>query len=164
MAEIDWQELFALSVSPLELFLRGSLIYLFLFAVFRIIRRNVGSIAIADILLLVIVADAAQNALAGEYRSVTDGIILISTIIGWNVLFDWLAFRFPALRRLLEARELLLMRNGRLIERNLRREFITPEELDSKLREHGIEDKCRVKAAYLESDGSISIIENKPDL
>jgi uncharacterized membrane protein YcaP (DUF421 family) len=162
MQAIDWQELFALSVSPLELFVRGSMIYLFLFAVFRLIlRRDAGAIAIADVLFLVIIADAAQNALAGEYRSVTDGIILISTIIGWNLLFDWLAFRFPRLRRILEAKELLLIRDGRFIHRNMRREFLSVKDLESKLREHGIEDKREVKAAYLESDGNVSVIRKR---
>lgn len=85
-------ELFALTVSPVELFIRGSIIYLFLFAVFRtILQRDTGTVSIADVLLLVLVADAAQNAMAAECRSVSDGLILISTILGWNLLFDYLA-------------------------------------------------------------------------
>ena len=162
MPPIDWQQMFALSVSPFELMIRGSLIYLFLFVVFRLIlRRDVGSVAMADVLVLVLVADAAQNGMAGEYRSVTDAIVLLSTIIGWNVLFDWLTFRSPALRRLLEARELLLVSDGRYIHRNLRREFLSIEDVQSKLREHGVDNVSAVKAAYMENDGSISVIKKK---
>lgn len=99
----DWQELFGLSVSPWELVIRGSAVYWFLVLVFRfVLRRDAGSLGLADILLLVIIADAAQNAMAGEYRSITDGLILISTIIGWNVSIDWMCYRSATLRRVFE--------------------------------------------------------------
>lgn len=159
---IDWNQVFALGVSPLELVVRGTLIYWFLFVVFRtVLQRDVGAVGIADVLLLVIVADAAQNAMAAEYRSVTDGLILISTILGWNLLFDWLAYRFPRLRRLLQPREIRLIRDGQVLHRNLRREFITLEELQAKLREQGVTDPAEVEVAYMESDGAVSVIKRK---
>lgn len=71
MFEVPWRALFALSVPPVELVVRGTAIYWFLFLIFRVVlRRNVGAVAIADVLLLVIVADAAQNAMAGDYKSI----------------------------------------------------------------------------------------------
>jgi uncharacterized membrane protein YcaP (DUF421 family) len=70
--DIDWHSLFTFSVAPLELVIRGSAVYWFLFLVFRLVlRRDVGAIGIADVLLLVLVADAAQNAMAGDYRSIS---------------------------------------------------------------------------------------------
>src|SRR5262249_19697143 len=135
---VDWHSLFALSVAPLELIVRGSVMYWFLFLIFRfLLKRDVGAVGIADILLLVIVADAAQNAMGGQYRTVTDGCILVSTIIGWNIAFDFLAYRFPALRRVLQPRPLCLVRHGMPLRHNMRREFISDDELQSKLREHG---------------------------
>jgi len=158
--DIDWQGLFAFSVSPLELVVRGSAIYAFLFAVFRVLlRRDVGSIAVADVLLLVLIADAAQNAMAGEYRSISDGIVLVSTIIGWNVLIDWLAFRFERVRKLIEPRALPLVRDGRILHRNLRQEMVSVEDLLAKLREHGVEDVAQVRLAHLEGDGEVSVIK-----
>jgi len=155
----DWSSLFVLTVSPVELFVRGSIVYLFLFLVFRtILQRDIGTVGIADILVLVLVADAAQNAMAAEYRSVSDGLILISTILGWNLLFDFLAYRSPRLRRLLQPPEICLVRDGRIIHRNLRREFLTEDDLHAKLREHGINDLAEVRLAYMESDGTISVI------
>jgi uncharacterized membrane protein YcaP (DUF421 family) len=156
----DWQELFGLSVAPLELVVRGSAIYWFLVLVFRLVlRRDTGSVGMADILLLVIIADAAQNAMAGEYRSITDGIILISTIIVWNVVIDRLSYYSPTLRRLFEPEAVPLIRNGRVFWRNLRREHIAESELMTKLREEGVADVKEVKAAYFESDGKISVIK-----
>ena len=158
----DWGELFGLSVSPWELIIRGSAVYWFLVIVFRfVLRRDTGSVGIADILLLVIIADAAQNAMAGEYRSITDGLILISTIIGWNVLIDWLSFRSVRLRRLFEPAPVQLVRDGRILRRNLRREYIAEEELMAKLREEGVDDVKEVKAAYFEADGAFSVIKKK---
>jgi hypothetical protein len=68
---LDWGEIFGISTSPPELIIRGTAMYLFLFLMFRVvIRRRVGAVGMADILVLVIVADAAQNGMSGEYRSV----------------------------------------------------------------------------------------------
>ncbi len=159
---IDWHELFGLTVSPWELIIRGSAVYWFLVIVFRLVlRRDTGSVAIADILLLVIIADAAQNAMAGEYKSITDGIILVSTIIAWNVLIDWLSYRSPLLRRVFEPKKLALVRDGRILSRNLRQERMSDEELMTKLREQGVEDVKEVKAAYMEADGAVSVIKKK---
>lgn len=161
---VDWPSLIALTVPPLELFARGSLVYLFLFVVFRtVLQRDIGSVGVADILVIVLIADAAQNAMAAEYRSVSDGLILISTLLGWNVLFDYLAFRFPALRRLLQSPALCLIRDGRILQRNLRREFISEDELRAKLREHEITDPAEVRLAFMESDGTISVIKQRRD-
>jgi uncharacterized membrane protein YcaP (DUF421 family) len=158
----DWQELFGLSVSPLELMVRGTVIYWFLVLVFRfVLRRDAGSVGMADILLLVIIADAAQNAMAGEYRSISDGLILISTIIAWNVVIDRLSYASPKLRRFFEPEEVPLVRNGRIFWRNLRKEHIAEAELMAKLREQGVDDVKQVKAAYFEPDGKISVIRKK---
>ena len=157
---VDWAGMFGLSVPPLELIVRGSAMYLFLFLMFRVVvRRRVGAVGMADILVLVIVADAAQNGMSGEYKSVTDGAILVGTILAWDMLIDWLNYRVPALRNWLEAPPLLLVRDGRLLRRNLRHEFVTEEELEAKLRQKGVKDVSEVAEARMESDGEISVIK-----
>ena len=143
--------------------LRGTLVYWLLFLIFRfIMRRDVGAVGIADILLLVIIADASQNAMAGGYQTVGEGAVLVLTIIGWNWLLDWLQYRFEAVRRFTEPRKLKLVERGRPLLRNMRREFITMDELNSKLRDQGLEKVADVKAAYLEVDGQISVIKYEP--
>lgn len=153
--------LFQIQVPVFELMLRGTLVYWLLFLIFRfVLRRDVGAVGIADILLLVIVADAAQNAMAGGYDTFSEGAILVGTIVAWNWLLDMLSFHFVAVRRFASPARLTLVSRGMLQRRNLRREYITPEELQEKLREQGIEDLSEVKAAYLEGDGQISVIRN----
>jgi uncharacterized membrane protein YcaP (DUF421 family) len=156
----DLASLFELTVNPVELIARGTAIYWFLFLLLRfVLRRDIGSIGIADVLLLVLLADAAQNAMSGGYESVTDGCILVATIAGWNWLLDMAAFRFPAVRRLIEPKPMPLVRNGKLLRRNLRREMISAEELMALLRQHGVERLAQVKAVTMESDGEISVIK-----
>ena len=156
---MDFAELFRFTIHPLELVVRGTAMYWFLLLLFRfVLRRDAGSLGTADVLLLVLIADASQNAMAGGYDSVGEGMLLVATIVAWNYALDWLAFRVPRVRRVLEPPPLQLIRNGRLLRANMRRELVTTEELLSKLREHGVEDPKEVKAAYMESGGEISVL------
>ena len=101
---IDWAHLFGFSVNPVEIFVRGTVIYWFIFLLFRfMLRRDIGAIAIADVMLLVLIADAASNGMSGGYDSITDGCILVATLAGWNYFLDWMSFHFPAVRRLVQA-------------------------------------------------------------
>lgn len=160
--DLDWKNLFALSMPAAEIIVRGSAIYLFIFFVFRfVIRRDVGAVGLADILLLVLVADASQNAMSAEYKSIGDGMVLVSVLVAWNLLFDRLSYHFKAFRRFAEPGTLCLVKNGRFLRRNMRRELISEDELWAKLRQNGIESLDQVKAVYLEADGAFSVIEKK---
>jgi uncharacterized membrane protein YcaP (DUF421 family) len=156
---MDWDTYFSIAVNPLELVIRGTLVYWFLFLVFRfVLRRDAGAIGIADLLLLVLVADASQNAMAGGYTTVAEGAILVATIIGWNWLIDWASFHSPLIARFTTPPAIVLVRHGRIVHRNLRREHLSEDELKGKLRQHGIEQLQEVKVALMESDGEISVI------
>lgn len=153
------RELFSFSLPVWEIILRGSVIYLSLVLLFRfVVRRDIGAVGIADLLVVVLIADASQNAMAGEYKTIADGLVLICTLLGWNVLLDWAAYRFPLIKRFVEGDKLLLVENGRLVHRNLRKQLITEDELQAKLRGYGIESLSEVKKVYLESDGDFTVI------
>ena len=111
----------------------------------------------------VLIADAAQNAMASDYKSITEGLVLILTIVAWDYLLDWLAERFPALRPYLRPSPMLLIDQGCMLKKNLRREMISEDELMGQLREQGVEDVADVKKCYVESDGRISVIRRKPE-
>lgn len=154
--------LFGLTLDPVEIVVRGTAVYWFLFLLFRfVMRRDVGAIAIADVLLLVMIADASQNAMAGDSSSIGDGCLLVATIAGWNYLLDWSSYRLPWVRRFVEPKPLLLIRDGRLLRANMRRELITVDELESRMREKGVSHFGAVRAAYLENDGEISLMLNE---
>jgi uncharacterized membrane protein YcaP (DUF421 family) len=156
---IDWHSVFVPSTSILEIILRGTLVYLLLFIVLRFLRRSAGAIGISDLLVVVIIADAAQNAMGSKYESVTEGAVLVLTIVAWDYLFDRLAFSVPSLRPILRPAPLLLIKDGKLQPRNLRKEMISEDELIGELREQGVENVEEVKSSYMESDGHISVVK-----
>jgi len=157
--DINWHDLFV-PAHPIETIIRGSLTYLTLFLLMRfLLKRESGSIGTADLLMVVVIADAAQNAMAGDYKSITDGVILVVTIMFWNYAIDWLSYHSPTMRRVLQPKPLLLVKNGRLYKQNMRKELITKEELIAELRENGVEDLSEVKEARIEEDGHVSVIK-----
>ncbi|BDC50006.1 DUF421 domain-containing protein [Bryobacterales bacterium F-183] len=151
--------MFGFEVSPWELIVRGTLIYWFLFLLFRFgLRRDAGSVGLADVLLVVIIADASQNGMAGDYKTIPEAMVLVGTIAIWNLLIDWASFHFPWFRRFAQPRPLPLIQGGQLQRANLRRELISTDEIMTKLREEGCTSVKEVKLAFLEPDGHISII------
>ncbi|MEU6040515.1 YetF domain-containing protein [Actinomadura sp. NPDC047616] len=156
---MDWQSIFAPSVPLLEGFVRGTVTFLVLLVLMRLVgQREAGGLGITDVLLVVLVAEAAAAGLHGEAESVTDGVVLVSTILFWSVAVDAVAYRFPRVGALLKARPRALIENGMLNRKVMLREFMTPEEVPSHLRLHGIEDIAVVDRAYIEPNGMISVV------
>jgi uncharacterized membrane protein YcaP (DUF421 family) len=160
LIKIDWNAMFVPTMGLADIVIRGTLMYLALFTILRFMgRRQAGHFGPADLLVVVLIADAAQNALGADYRSVTEGALLVVTIVAWDYVFDWLAWRFPQLRPILKTPALKLVENGRILHRNLRAEMLGRDELMSQLREEGIDDVKDVKVARLEGDGRLSVIK-----
>lgn len=159
---MDWKSIFLPDTPLLEIFLRGSLMYITLFVLLRLVlKRQTGTLRMTDLLLITLIADASQNAMAGDYQSLPDGILLVGTIMFWSYAFDWLSFRFEPFRRLIEPPPLPLVQDGKLLRRNMRSELITEDELMSQVREQGLERLEQVKEAYIESDGNISVVKRE---
>jgi uncharacterized membrane protein YcaP (DUF421 family) len=157
---LDLHELFRLDVGAIELVVRVSVIYLSLLLAMRLVaRREMGAFEAPELLMIILIADGVTTAMTGEYTSVTGGLIVGGTLIGWNFLLDWLTFRVPAVERLLRPPPLKLVEGGRVLRRNLRREMITLDELHSHLRQQGIEDVAEVKSAFMEPDGELSVVK-----
>ena len=157
----DWHAVFVPVLPLAEVVLRGTLVYFALFLLLRLVpKRELGSIGAADLLMLVLLADAVQNAMGAEYRSVTEGIVLVMTILFWSFAIDWLDYRFPDLR-IVSSSPLLLIHNGRVMHQNLEKERMTMEELQSQLRLHGVESPNEVRKAFIESDGKMSVVPRK---
>ncbi len=136
--------------------------YLSLFLILRFLMlRQSSTIGIADILVIVVIADAAQNGFAKEYKSITEGIILVLTIVFWDVFLNWLSYRFKIFERLLAPAPIALIDNGRMNRRNMRKEFITEDELRSQMRQQGVSDFAEIKRACLEANGEISVVKNE---
>lgn len=160
--QIDLVTIFVPETPVLEIILRGTITYLALFLMLRFtLKRESSGIGVTDMLVVVLIADAAQNAMADDYRSITDGLILVGTIIFWAYAVDWLGYRYPIVERLVQPRPLPLIEDGRLLVRNMRSELITREELMSQLRAYGVDDVARVERAYLEGNGKLTVISKE---
>jgi uncharacterized membrane protein YcaP (DUF421 family) len=159
---VNWSAVFVPAIGVAEIVVRGSIMYLGLFIIVRFIgRRQAGHFGPADLLVIVLIADAAQNGLGKDYGSITEGLTLVLTIVAWEYLIDWLSWRFPAIRPYLTPPSLVLIRDGRLLPQNLRKEMLTEDELKAQLREHEVEDYGRIKLATLEGDGRLSVLKRK---
>lgn len=147
-------------VSLFETIVRGIVMYLSIFVLLRVILRGrTSAVTVSDLLVLVLIADAAQNAMAAEYTSITNGVVLVATIVLTSFTMDWLAFRFEGVRRFVHPEHKPLVVDGRVLRKTLNEELMTEEELMTQLRLNGVEDPSEVKAAYLEGNGEISVIK-----
>lgn len=159
---IGWHAVLVSETSLLELILRGTVMYIALLAALRVlVRRHIGSMSLMDLLLMVLIADAAQNGMANEYRSLTEGAILCGTLFAWNYWFDWPSYRYKWFQHILEPAPLPVMQNGKMLRRNMQRELVTRDELQSQLREKGVYNVSEVEFAFIEPDGGLSVFRKE---
>jgi uncharacterized membrane protein YcaP (DUF421 family) len=147
-------------VSIFEMIVRGVVMYLAIFVMLRVILRGrTSAVTVSDLLVFVLVSDAAQNAMSATYVSLADGLVLVATVFVTSFVVDWLAFRFPRFQGFVHPERKPLVVEGRVIRRTLREELMTERELMTQLRLNGVEDVADVKAAYLEGNGEVSVLK-----
>lgn len=157
----SWADMFTPQISLLEMIARGSLLYFGILALMRLMpRRTGGELATMDLIFVVLIAQSATHAL-GDSASLTDAMVLILVFMAWNYLINALSYRIPLIERLVSSPPLQIVRDGRVLQRNMRREFVTMEELMTALREQGVDDIAQVKAAYVEGEGRITVLRRK---
>jgi uncharacterized membrane protein YcaP (DUF421 family) len=164
LLDADWRGMLRPEAGLLEIFIRGTVVYIALFLLLRLVlRRQSSDLGVTDLLVVVLIADAAQNAMADDYASLPDGVLLVTVIVFWAWALDWLGFRFPFVERLLKPPKLPLVEDGRLRRDNMRSELLTIEELRSQLRQQGIDDLAEVHRAYMEPDGKVSVLRREAE-
>jgi uncharacterized membrane protein YcaP (DUF421 family) len=97
----------------------------------------------------------------GQGQSVGDAALLISVLVAWNYVVDFLSYHVRFFEWLTDPPPLCLIRDGRLLRRNMRREHLTDTEIEAKLRGEGIDDVRKVRRMFLESDGSFSVLRRR---
>src|SRR5690606_25133674 len=128
---------------------------------FRVLPRRIGGeMAMMDLILVLLITEAATHSLGG-YSPVTEGFIVIGTMMAWNYLFNFLSYYVPFVEKMVSPPPLQIIKNGKLLKRNMRREYLTEEELTDHLRLEGFDDLGKVKAAFVEGDGKISVIAKR---
>ena len=150
------------SISTWELILRSAVVYTFLLVLIRLTgKRQVGQLAPFDLVLLLVLSNAIQNSMNGGDNSLTGGLISAVTLVALNAAIGFATFRNKRLEALVEGRPQILIHNGRLYEQVMRDAKLTRHELNSALRQSGVECVEDVRTAVLENNGSISVVPRK---
>jgi uncharacterized membrane protein YcaP (DUF421 family) len=146
----------------MDIAVRGVVLFILMYLLTRVIgRRELSSFQPFDLILLIVLGDSIQQGLTQDDYSVTGAFIAIGTIAALQVLTSWSAFRFPWLRRLLDGHPIVLVEDGKVIERNLRRERLTMDDIAEQARSNQIASIQDVQWAIFEPSGTISFLEKK---
>ena len=146
----------------MDLAIRAVLLYLFVIFVMRVVgRRELSSLTAFDLVLLIVLGDAIQQGLTQSDYSVTGAIIVVSTFAVLQVATSYLGFKSKRIRSVLEGQPIVLIEDGRLIEGNLRRQRLTPDDVAEEMRLQQIMSFTDVAWGILESNGRISFIEKR---
>ena len=148
-----------MSIAWWEFILRGVVVYVFLIVLLRLTgKRQIGQMAPFDLVLLLVLSNAVQNAMNGGDNSLIGGIISAVTLVGMNWVVGSLTYRSKAMEALVEGRPEVLIHNGKLFSKLMERQRLTHHELMTALREAGCTSVEEVHAAILENDGTISVV------
>jgi uncharacterized membrane protein YcaP (DUF421 family) len=143
----------------MDIALRAIFLYAFVVFLIRVMgRRELSSLSAVDLVLLIVLGDAIQQGLTQDDYSVTGAVIAVSTIAAAQVLISYVSFRSKRARRVLEGEPIVIVQSGKLIERNMKRERLTEDEVAEEMRKQQIGNVDDVEWAILESDGTMSFI------
>lgn len=151
--------MFQLGTPLLEIIVRTVLVYLVILIGLRLAgKREIGQMTVFDLVVLLLIANAVQNAMVGPDNSLTGGLLAAVVLLIMNAVIAKIRLRSPSLRRLVEGSPTLLVLHGEMLEKNMQREGMDQDTLEAALREHGVPDISEVDMAVLEIDGSISVV------
>ena len=155
-------DLFALAMPWWEFILRAVIVYVVVLVMVRVAgKRTLGQFTPFDMLLLVLLGNAVQNALLGQDTSLGGGLLLAATLIALNYFVGWITTRSPAMERVIEGEPVVLARHGHVLQKVLRRELVSKADFSKAMRDAGCDDVDEVDLALLETNGHITIILKK---
>jgi uncharacterized membrane protein YcaP (DUF421 family) len=143
----------------MDLVIRAAVVFFFVFLVTRVVgRRELSQLEPFDLILLVVVGDLVQQGVTQSDESVTGALIVIATIALLSIAVSWISFRWRPIRVITEGEPIVLVKDGQPIERNMRRQRITLEDIQEEARQAQIDSVADLRWAILEDGGRISCI------
>ncbi|MFN8634685.1 MAG: DUF421 domain-containing protein [Chloroflexota bacterium] len=156
-------DLFVPGTGLAEKIIRPIAVYVFLIVILRVGgRRELAQMNAFDLVVLLTLANAVQNAIIGDDNSLLGGMIGGATLVVLNLLVNWYLYRHPRLDRRIEGEPVMLVKDGRLLRKNLEHELITEEELLSVIHRQGVNDIESCAEVILETSGTISVLAHQP--
>jgi uncharacterized membrane protein YcaP (DUF421 family) len=145
----------------MDLVLRAAFVFGFVLLLTRVMgKRELGSLQPFDLVLLIVLGDALQQGLTQDDYSLTGAVLVVGTIAVLQIFVSWVSYRFPRTRPILDGEPIVIVQDGNVIERNLKRERLTIEEVAEEARKQQIPHLSEVRFAVLETGGTISFIKN----
>jgi uncharacterized membrane protein YcaP (DUF421 family) len=146
----------------MDLVARAIFVFFFLLVLTRVIgKRELSSLQPFDLILLIILGDAVQQGLTQDDYSLTGVVLVVGTIAVLQVLVSWLTYRYPRVRPVIDGEPIIVLQDGEPIERNMKRERLTIEEIAEEARKQSIAHLSEVRFAVLETSGQISFIKKQ---
>ena len=143
----------------MQIVVRASVMFVFMFVALRVMgRKELAELSAFELILLIVMGDLIQQGVTQQDNSLTGAIVAISTFIVWMLALSYASFRSKRVQRILEGRPVLIMRDGKVLDEMLRYERLTTDEVEDAAREQGIGDLSLVQFGVLEADGSFSFI------
>lgn len=147
--------------SYLDIIIRSVIVYLFIIIAIRISgKKELAQLSVIDLVFILLISNAVQNAMVGPDSSLSGGIIAAGSLFLVNIILKLVTYRYKKAKGLIEGDPVLLIHDGKLVKKNLDKERIPLDELKAAVREHGVEKIEDVNLAILENDGNISIISD----
>ena len=147
--------------SFLKVIFSTAVVYIFIIVAIRLFgKKELAQLSVIDLVFILLISNAVQNAMVGPDTSLVGGLIAAATLFILNFGFKFLLYKFPSLGKALQGEAIMLVYNGKLMTENLKRARITVAELEEAAREHGVDSLAEVNLAILEVDGNISILSN----
>lgn len=156
-------ELLLTSDTAIRIIISTSSVYLFLVVALRLLgKTELAQLSITDLIFVLLISNAVQNAMVtdDDYTSLFIGLLAASVLFIINYLFKMIKFRVPTIKRFMEGSPVILVLNGKMMEENCRKNYITRDDLLQTIREHGNDDIEDVDLVILEMDGNISVVSN----
>jgi uncharacterized membrane protein YcaP (DUF421 family) len=148
----------------MELILRATVIYFFLWLLTRALgKRELAEMTAFELVLLMVMGDLIQQGVTQEDMSITGAVLAVGTIAVWILVFSWLGFRFRPFRHAIEGVPVVVVRDGRAVEEALRLERVTLDELLESARNQGIANLRDIELAILEPSGQFSFLKRSAD-
>jgi uncharacterized membrane protein YcaP (DUF421 family) len=162
---VEEDAMFAMGTDALEIMARTALVYVGVLAGLRVAgKRELGQMTVFDLVVVLLIANAVQNAMTGPDFSVQGGLIAAAILLALNRAITLVRIHNESWGRLLEGMPTVLVQEGQFLESRLRKEGLERSQIESAMREHGIESVEQVRLAVLETDGSISIVPATADV
>lgn len=146
----------------INIFFRSLAVYFFIVLAIRLFgKKELSQLSITDLVLILLISNAVQNAMVGPDSSLSGGLVAALTLFSINYLIKIVSFKCKLFRKVIEGEPIMLVYKGFVKQKNLDNEKITIEELEAVAREHGVKSIKDAELIMLEKDGSISVISKE---